>query len=67
MAEKAEALSTVRTVGNWVNGEIVESDSTRFGDVFDSATGAKCARVVMSTESDVDAAIAAASAALPAW
>jgi len=67
MAEKAKALSTVRSVGNWVNGEIVGSDSTRFGDVFDSATGEKCARVVMSTENDVDAAIAAASAALPAW
>jgi malonate-semialdehyde dehydrogenase (acetylating)/methylmalonate-semialdehyde dehydrogenase len=67
MAQKAEELNVVRTVSNWINGEIVDSRSDRYGDVFDSATGQKCARVVMSTEADVDAAIAAATAALPAW
>ena len=67
MAEKAEAVGAVRAVGNWVNGEVVESTSDRYGDVFDSATGERCAQVVMSTEGDVDAAIAAAKAALPAW
>ena len=67
MAEKAEAVGAVRAVGNWVNGEVVDSTSDRYGDVFDSATGERCAQVVMSTEGDVDAAIAAAKAALPAW
>ena len=67
MAEKAEAVGTVRSVGNWVNGELAESVSDRYGDVFDSATGERCAQVVMSTEADVDAAIAAAKAALPGW
>ena len=67
MAQKAEELGVVRTVSNWINGEIAESQSDRYGDVFDSATGEKCARVVMSTEADVDAAVAAAKAALPAW
>ena len=60
MAQKAEELGVVRTVSNWINGEIAESQSDRYGDVFDSATGEKCARVVMSTEADVDAAVAAA-------
>jgi len=67
MAQKAEHVGVVRTVSNWINGKIVESESKRFGDVFDSATGEKCARVVMSSEADVDAAIAAAKAAFPGW
>jgi len=67
MAEKVTALDTVRTVSNWIDGEIRPSESERYGDVFDSANGEKCAQVVMSTETDVDAAVAAAHAAFPAW
>jgi malonate-semialdehyde dehydrogenase (acetylating)/methylmalonate-semialdehyde dehydrogenase len=67
MAQKAEELGTVRTVANWINGERQDSKSDRYGEVHDSATGELCARVVMSTEDDVAAAVAAAEAALPAW
>lgn len=67
MAQKAEEIGAIRTVSNWINGEVVESQSDRYADVFDSATGEKCAEVVMSTEADVDAAIASAKAALPGW
>ena len=67
MAQKAENIGAVRTVSNWINGEIQEAQSDRWADVFDSATGEKCAQVVMSTEADVDAALAAAKAALPGW
>ena len=67
MAEKASAVDTMRTVGNWINGQSVESASTRYGSVFDSATGEQCASVVMSTEADVDAAVGAASAAFESW
>ena len=67
MAQKAAAIETIRQVGNWIDGEARESESDRFGEVFDSATGEQCARVVMSTESDVDAAVASAHAAFPAW
>jgi malonate-semialdehyde dehydrogenase (acetylating)/methylmalonate-semialdehyde dehydrogenase len=67
MAQTAEQASTIRTIRNWINGELQESSSDRYGDVFDSATGERCAQVVMSTEADVDAAIAAAAAAFPAW
>jgi len=67
MAQKAAEVGAIRTVTNWVNGEPCESASDRYGDVHDSATGEQCARVVMSTEADVDAAIAAARAALPRW
>jgi malonate-semialdehyde dehydrogenase (acetylating)/methylmalonate-semialdehyde dehydrogenase len=67
MAQKAEKANVIRTVSNWINGEVHEAQSDRWADVFDSATGEKCARVVMSSEADVDAAVAAAKAALPGW
>jgi malonate-semialdehyde dehydrogenase (acetylating)/methylmalonate-semialdehyde dehydrogenase len=67
MAQKAEEVGAVRAVSNWINGEIQEAQSDRWADVFDSATGEKCAQVVMSSEADVDAALAAAKAALPGW
>ena len=67
MAQRAEDLNNIRTVGNWIDGEVRHPASDRFGDVFDSATGELCARVAMSTASDVEAAIASAQAALPAW
>ena len=67
MARKAEAVESIRHITNWINGAPSASASARYADVFDSATGERCARVVMSTEADVDAAVAAAQAALPAW
>jgi malonate-semialdehyde dehydrogenase (acetylating)/methylmalonate-semialdehyde dehydrogenase len=67
MAEKAAEISAVPAVGNWINGEAVESESDRFGDVFDSATGERCAQVAMSTAAETEAAIAAAAAALRSW
>jgi malonate-semialdehyde dehydrogenase (acetylating)/methylmalonate-semialdehyde dehydrogenase len=67
MAEKAAAINSIRQVSNWIGGDIQTSTSDRFGDVYDSATGEKCAQVVMSNLADVDAAVAAAHAALPEW
>ena len=67
MARKASALTTVRSVPNWINGERRKSNSGRIGKVFDSATGRQCADVVMSNEADVAAAVAAAEEAFPAW
>ena len=67
MAEKAAEIGAVAAVGNWINGEAVESESDRFGDVFDSATGERCAQVAMSTAAETEAAIAAAAAALRSW
>jgi malonate-semialdehyde dehydrogenase (acetylating)/methylmalonate-semialdehyde dehydrogenase len=67
MAEKAAEIGAIATVGNWINGEAVGSESDRIGDVFDSATGERCAQVVMSTAAETEAAIAAAAAALPSW
>jgi len=67
MAQKAAAIEAIRKVPNWINGQIQESGSDRYGDVFDSATGERCAEVVMSNEADADAAVAAAHAAFAGW
>ncbi len=67
MAEKAAAIDVIRKVPNWINGQVATSDSDRYGDVFDSATGERCAQVVMSTEADVDAAVTAAQEAFVGW
>ncbi|HEX6260831.1 MAG TPA: aldehyde dehydrogenase family protein, partial [Woeseiaceae bacterium] len=67
MAEKATAISKIRPVPNWIDGARRQSASGRSGKVFDSATGKECAEVALSDASDVEAAVAAAARAFPAW
>jgi malonate-semialdehyde dehydrogenase (acetylating)/methylmalonate-semialdehyde dehydrogenase len=67
MAEKAAAMRSIRKVSHWIDGGTFESDSDRYGEVFDSAKGQPCAEVVMASESDVAAAIQSARDAYPAW
>ncbi|MBL0940134.1 MAG: aldehyde dehydrogenase family protein [Gemmatimonadaceae bacterium] len=53
------------TFGHFINGQWVKGGST-FA-VHDPSSGAELAQVAQGTSSDVDAAVAAARAALPAW
>ena len=57
----------LETLHHFIGGERVHSTGGRFGDVFDPATGEVRARVPLAAPAEVDAAIAAAQAALPAW
>lgn len=57
----------MNVVGNFVNGTKVESTSGRTQPVFNPAIGASERSVALSTASEVDAAVAAAKAAFPAW
>ncbi|HME52150.1 MAG TPA: CoA-acylating methylmalonate-semialdehyde dehydrogenase [Candidatus Lokiarchaeia archaeon] len=52
---------------NYINGEFVESESTSFLDAMNPATDEVLAQVPMSTQDEVNAAVAAAVAAFPAW
>jgi malonate-semialdehyde dehydrogenase (acetylating) / methylmalonate-semialdehyde dehydrogenase len=64
------ALSTnqkLREVHHWINGQTAVGNSGRFGDVYNPATGEPQARVALATPAEVDAAVAAAAAAFPAW
>jgi malonate-semialdehyde dehydrogenase (acetylating)/methylmalonate-semialdehyde dehydrogenase len=52
---------------NWINGKLVESTSGRTSSVFDPALGVETGRLGLSSRAELDAAVAVASAAFPAW
>ncbi|PWJ53243.1 Aldehyde dehydrogenase family protein, partial [Quadrisphaera granulorum] len=58
---------TQQTVQHWIDGVATSGASTRTADVFDPATGQVARLVVLAEPADVDAAVASAKAAFPAW
>ncbi len=54
-------------IPHWIAGEPTTGASTDRGDVYDPALGTVARRVVLGGAEDVDAAVAAAAAAFPAW
>jgi malonate-semialdehyde dehydrogenase (acetylating)/methylmalonate-semialdehyde dehydrogenase len=59
--------SSVKRIEHYIDGRIVASNSERRQDVFDPATGAVSAQVSLASVDEVNAAVASASAAAPAW
>src|SRR6202035_5486684 len=57
----------MREIGHFVGGKEVKGTSGRFGDVFNPNTGEVQAKVALAAKSEVEAAIANAQAAFPAW
>jgi malonate-semialdehyde dehydrogenase (acetylating)/methylmalonate-semialdehyde dehydrogenase len=58
---------SVSNIEHFINGQRAAGASPRAQDVFNPATGAVSARVALANAADVDAAVAAAQAAFPAW
>ena len=58
---------TLPVLGHFINGQHVASASGRSQPVFNPATGAASAEVALGSAAEVNAAVAAASAAAPAW
>ncbi len=54
-------------IAHWINGTRTKGTSGRFADVFDPSTGEVQARVALASKSEVDAAVARAAEAQPAW
>jgi len=54
-------------IQHFINGRVTESASGRQQNVFNPATGEVAAHVVLANEAEVNAAVAAAQAAAPAW
>jgi malonate-semialdehyde dehydrogenase (acetylating)/methylmalonate-semialdehyde dehydrogenase len=54
------------TVPAWINGKAVSSAS-RYGDVFNPATGQVTKRVVFADQAMIEAAVKSAAAAFPEW
>ena len=59
--------TTPATIAHYVNGRVVAGGSARQQAVFNPATGAATGQVALANAADVDAAVAAAKAAFPAW
>ena len=57
----------MRDIGHFIGGKTVKGASGRTGDVFDPNTGDVQAKVALASKSEVEAAIANAEAAQPAW
>ncbi|MEL6952132.1 MAG: CoA-acylating methylmalonate-semialdehyde dehydrogenase [Pseudomonadota bacterium] len=57
----------MQEIGHWINGAHVAGTSGRSADVFNPATGEVQARVALASRAELDAAVAAAAAAQPAW
>src|ERR1700728_890979 len=57
----------MREIGHFIGGKHVAGTSGKFGDVFTPASGEITAKVAMADAAEVDKAVAAASAAWPAW
>ena len=55
------------TIDHWIDGKVVAGTSGRTQDVFDPATGRVTGRVALADQAAVDAAVASAKAAFPAW
>jgi malonate-semialdehyde dehydrogenase (acetylating)/methylmalonate-semialdehyde dehydrogenase len=67
MSETHQSETRAAALMHFIGGVRVEGASERFSDVFNPATGAVSARVPLASASEVDAAVAAAKAAFPAW
>ncbi len=60
-------MSDAPVIGHYIDGQVQDSGSERFSDVFNPATGGVQARVGLASQKTVDAAIASALKAFPAW
>jgi malonate-semialdehyde dehydrogenase (acetylating)/methylmalonate-semialdehyde dehydrogenase len=57
----------MKTISHWIEGRVVESTSGATAPVFDPATGAQTGSLTLASVAEVDAAVASAKAAFPAW
>jgi malonate-semialdehyde dehydrogenase (acetylating)/methylmalonate-semialdehyde dehydrogenase len=62
-----EAATQTRLLDNYIAGKWTAAAGSETLDVTNPATGETLARVPLSSSADLDAAVAAARAALPAW
>lgn len=57
----------MREIHHWIDGAEVSGTSGRFADVYNPATGEVQARVQLASKDELNAAVARAAAAQPAW
>ena len=62
-----QAFNDSADVGHFIHGKRVKSAGTRTQPVFNPATGARPRTLLLGETADVEAAVASAKAAFPAW
>ncbi len=68
MSQPAESVAAeVPRLTHYINGERVAGVSERFGDVFNPSLGVRASVVPLASKDEVEAAIAIAEEAFPAW
>ena len=60
-------MTKIQKLSPFINGKFVESKSNTYTDIFDPSTGEVIAQTPRCTKDEVEAAIAAAKSAFPAW
>ncbi|AWM91719.1 methylmalonate-semialdehyde dehydrogenase (CoA acylating) [Pseudomonas sp. 31-12] len=60
-------MSNAPVIGHYLDGQVQDSGSERFSNVFNPATGEVQARVGLASQKTVDDAVASALKAFPAW
>lgn len=60
-------MNDAPVIGHYIDGQVQDSGSERFSNVFNPATGAVQARVGLASQKTVDDAVASALKAFPAW
>ncbi|MHC8387005.1 CoA-acylating methylmalonate-semialdehyde dehydrogenase [Pseudomonas sp. MDT2-39-1] len=60
-------MSDAPVIGHYINGQVQDSGSERFSNVFNPATGNVQARVGLASQKTVDDAVVSALKAFPAW
>jgi malonate-semialdehyde dehydrogenase (acetylating) / methylmalonate-semialdehyde dehydrogenase len=63
----AERYLSMQRIGHFVDGKIVSPADAKTSDVFNPATGERARTVALASATDVNAAVASAKAAFPAW
>jgi malonate-semialdehyde dehydrogenase (acetylating) / methylmalonate-semialdehyde dehydrogenase len=60
-------MVAMNRISHWINGTVVLGTSGRSAKVYNPASGQQSATVDLATAAEVDAAVAVAAAAFPAW
>ncbi|MBV4466850.1 malonate-semialdehyde dehydrogenase (acetylating)/methylmalonate-semialdehyde dehydrogenase [Pseudomonas sp. F-14 TE3623] len=60
-------MSDAPVIGHYIDGQVQDSGSERFSNVFNPATGSVQARVGLASQKTIDEAVASALKAFPAW
>jgi malonate-semialdehyde dehydrogenase (acetylating) / methylmalonate-semialdehyde dehydrogenase len=63
----SKVLINVKKLKNYINGEWIESNTTKYEDVYNPATKEVVAQVPLSTKEELDQAVAVAAEAFKTW